>query len=96
MNTSTTNGASTSRVTLTSEAVDDLLYCARAGETTDFVAYLDELVDTHADKVAAKQSIVEQANDEAGNGMVHYACANGHLGEQLQKDGAVRAATRDR
>ncbi|CAO1618373.1 unnamed protein product [Parajaminaea phylloscopi] len=67
-------------VTLTEDAIDDLLYCARAGETTDLAAYLDEVVQSCPDdKLKAKQSVVEQVKDQGGNGMAHYACANGHL-----------------
>lgn len=74
--------ASTSK-TLTSDQIDDLLYCARAGETDDMVAYLDELVEraSEGDKGKAKQEIIEQVLDSSDNGMLHYACANGHLGE---------------
>lgn len=89
---------------LTPEQVDDLLYCARAGETDDLVAYFDELLaastssSSSATATAASgtttgaageedgrekriEALLEQALDEGGNGMLHYASANGHLGE---------------
>lgn len=52
------------------------------------MAYIDELVPSTTNtsasdknKDAARLAIVEQVLDASGNGMVHYACANGHLGE---------------
>lgn len=75
----------TSAQTLTEEQVDDLLYCARAGETEDMVAYLNELAEKVSGgeeaKGKAKREIIEKVLDSSENGMLHYACANGHLRE---------------
>ncbi|CAO1616251.1 unnamed protein product [Sympodiomycopsis kandeliae] len=66
---------------LTAEQIDDLLYCARAGETEDMTAYFNELVEgISGDKSSsAKTNILEQVLDSSENGMLHYTCANGHL-----------------
>ncbi|PWN20122.1 hypothetical protein BCV69DRAFT_283655 [Microstroma glucosiphilum] len=89
----------TPQTKLTPEQIDDLLYCARAGETDDLVAYFDELLaasssssssaaaaanGTGADGEEGSReerigALLEQALDEGGNGMLHYASANGHL-----------------
>lgn len=49
------------------------------------MAYIDELVPSTtisaADKDADRLAVLEQVLDASGNGMIHYACANGHLGE---------------
>lgn len=73
---------STQPVKLNDEQIDDLLYCARAGELEDLGAYLDELVPPSTQEaVKAKQAVLAQVVDGSGNGMFHYVCANGHLGE---------------
>lgn len=88
---------------ITPDQIDDLLYCARAGETDDLIAYLDELLGSSSSSPSASTTatpniafsapsavehrtkyiaaVLEQALDEGGNGMLHYASANGHLGE---------------
>lgn len=70
-------------LSISAEQIDDLLYCARAGETDDLVAYLDEMVQasSSADQAAAKTKVLEQVLDDSKNGMLHYIAANGHLGE---------------
>lgn len=74
---------STSSIKLNDEQIDDLLYCARAGEVEDLAAYLDELVPSSSeDVVNGKQAVLAQVQDGSGNGMFHYVGANGHLGEQ--------------
>lgn len=64
---------------LSEDEVDDLLYCARAGETSEFKETVTAL---------AKQynrydiEIVAAAVDEySGNGCLHMAGGNGHLGK---------------
>lgn len=73
--------ATASQVILSDEVVEELLYCARAGETTDLITHLDELTEKHAgtSRDDAKRSLIEQVKDVGGNSMTHYACANGHL-----------------
>lgn len=82
--------------TLTSEQIDDLLWCARSGvEIEDFEAFLAELVEADQDKQAARRELLNKALDGSGNSMLHYACANGHLGKYQCGDVTVREAQTD-
>ncbi|KAF2491980.1 ankyrin [Lophium mytilinum] len=64
-------------ISLSEDAIDDLLYLARVNETSELSSYLSELCAQHH---ASAASILEAAVDEAsGNTSLHYAAANGHL-----------------
>ena len=66
---------------LTEDQVDDLLYLARTGETTDLQATLDVLVIPLA---TTPSIIVNEAIDSfSGNGLLHMASANGHAGRAI-------------
>lgn len=64
---------------VTADEADDLLYCARVGE-------LDELKTWMQSRSEALGSSIDQllkeiaAANEAGNTLLHFAAANGHLG----------------
>ncbi|KAI9744273.1 MAG: hypothetical protein M1818_002425 [Claussenomyces sp. TS43310] len=62
--------------TLSGDDIDDLLYLARAGESQDLTATIDELCKRHdaspADVLLAGQ------DPHSGNGPLHMAAANGH------------------
>ncbi|KAF2841319.1 ankyrin [Patellaria atrata CBS 101060] len=62
---------------LTEDEIDDLLYLARINDTTDLSSLLTSLSQTHS---LPPQTILEAAQDpETGNGVLHYAAANGHI-----------------
>ena len=63
---------------ITTDDVDDLLYLARLGETTDLNAAIDLFAKTLS---ATPHTILTAAVDkESGNGLLHMAAANGHVG----------------
>lgn len=69
---------SATRPTVSEEEIDDLLYFARAGETTDFTSFLDELC---ARENCSKADLLAVVKDETtGNGPLHMGSANGHVG----------------
>lgn len=63
---------------LTEDRIDDLLYLARIGETSDLATAISEL----AKSLASTASTVYLAatDPHSGNGLLHMACANGHTG----------------
>ena len=64
--------------TLTEDQIDDLLYFARAGETSDFKQTVTDLAKEYN---RYELEIVAAAVDkESGNGCLHMAGGNGHLG----------------
>lgn len=64
--------------TITTDQIDDLLYLARLGETTDLKA----AVDLFAKNLSTTPGIILTAavDKESGNGLLHMAAANGHTG----------------
>ena len=63
---------------LTTDDIDDLLYLARLGETTDLKAAIDLFAKTFS---TTPHTILTAAVDkESGNGLLHMAAANGHVG----------------
>ena len=63
---------------LTVDQVDDLLYLARLGETTDLLLSLDLFAKSLS---ATPNEILTAAIDQDnGNGLLHMAAANGHIG----------------
>lgn len=56
---------------LTEENVDDIIYCARAGELEDLTELTQSLV----------RDEVLELRDALNNTPLHMASANGHLGE---------------
>ncbi len=64
--------------TLSVDEIDELVYLARANEIADFKNEIEGLVKGKESSVA---EIVKSAIDEeSGNGVLHYASANGHAG----------------
>lgn len=63
---------------LAEDAVDEVLYLARANEVSELSAYLSELA---LQSKLAKSAIVAAAVDPySKNSALHYAAANGHVG----------------
>lgn len=62
--------------TITTDQIDDLLYLARLGETTDLTAG----VNLFANSLSATPGIILTAaiDKDSGNGLLHMAAANGH------------------
>ena len=64
--------------TLTTDQVDDLLYLARLGETSDLKAAVDLFAKSLS---TTPGTILTTAVDkDSGNGLLHMAAANGHEG----------------
>lgn len=67
--------------TLSEDQVDDLLYLARTGETSDLKAGIDLIA---KDLSATPSTILTAAVDShSGNGLLHMASANGHTGTKF-------------
>lgn len=63
---------------LNEEEIDDLIYLARVNELDEFKTELEKLTTRENCDVA---SIILAAKDsESGNGVLHMAAANGHVG----------------
>lgn len=64
--------------TITTDQIDDLLYLARIGETTDLKA----AVDLFAKSLSTTPGIIltGAVDKDSGNGLLHMAAANGHTG----------------
>lgn len=63
---------------LTEDQIDDLLYLARIGETTELITTIDLLTKTFS---TTPSTILSAAVDpDNGNGLLHMASANGHTG----------------
>ncbi|KAF2703457.1 ankyrin [Pleomassaria siparia CBS 279.74] len=63
-------------VSLDEESIDEILYLARANETSDLEAYLSEL---STQTGHSRADLVTAAVDQhSKNGALHYAAANGH------------------
>ena len=64
--------------TLSEDSIDDLLYLARTGATSELQTTLALLADTHK---INPTTILSQATDTyTGNGLLHMASANNHIG----------------
>ena len=79
--------------TLTTDQIDDLLYLARLGETTDLKAGVDllakSLSTTHGAILTAAVDI------DSGNGLLHMAVANGHTGVFYRETGVLYGCNAD-
>lgn len=65
--------------TLTEEEIDDILYFSRVNELEEFKQTLAEIKTA---KNYSEVDILKAAVDsETGNTALHYASANGHIGE---------------
>jgi ankyrin repeat protein len=63
-------------VNLDEETIDDLLYCARVGDKEALEAELATLSAKH--NTTASNLLLAAVDENTGNGLAHYACANGH------------------
>ena len=63
---------------LTTDQIDDLLYLARVGDTTD----LKTTTDLFAKSLSTTPTTILAAavDKDSGNGLLHMAAANGHTG----------------
>lgn len=64
--------------TLNEEEIDDLIYLARVNELDEFKAELEKL--TAREKCDAAEIVRVAKDSESGNGILHMAAANGHVG----------------
>jgi hypothetical protein len=64
---------------LTEDEIEDLLYLARTNELPDLQQLLKELSTKYT--VSKAQILARSTDPETGNSPLHYACANGHIGE---------------
>ena len=63
---------------LDEEAIDEVLYLARANEATELESYVSEL---SAQTRRSKTDVLAAAVDPySKNSALHYAAANGHIG----------------
>lgn len=69
---------STATVQLSEDTIDDILYCARAGLTSDLQEAISELCTSGTHTPAAVLSAAVDSN--TGNTALHMAAANGHDG----------------
>lgn len=68
-------------VSLSEEQVDDILFYARVGQQENLIACLDELVKTT--NISHYEVLRAAIDEQTGNGPLHMACANGHIGSSL-------------
>lgn len=73
--------AASTMQSLAEDEVEDLLYLARANETDELKQFIAEL----AQKYSVHQAQIPAAaiDAESGNGALHFAAANGHIGEMI-------------
>jgi hypothetical protein len=65
---------------LSEDEIDDLVYFARTGESSDFRSTIDALCSREGCALAA---VLDAAVDaDSGNGALHMAAANGHTGRR--------------
>jgi hypothetical protein len=70
--------AMASQIKLSEDEVDDLLYFARVGETSDFEEAVQNI---RTRENCALEALLETTKDEhSGNGILHMIAANGHAG----------------
>ncbi|KAF2087570.1 hypothetical protein K490DRAFT_14110, partial [Saccharata proteae CBS 121410] len=77
---------------LTPDEIDDLLYLSRTNSTADLSAYLSSLSAAYAVPIDAV--VLAAVDPETGNGLLHYAAANGHLEILTHLHAAIPSATR--
>lgn len=70
----------TANMTLTPEEIDDILYLTRTNDAAELLGYLSQLALSHG--VESPCEVLEACIEEgSGNGIVHFAAANGFSGE---------------
>lgn len=68
-----------SKITLSEDSIDDILYYARAGETDSL---LETLAQLKSELGVSEEDILLAAIDEnTGNSALHMSAANGHTGK---------------
>jgi hypothetical protein len=65
---------------LDEDAVDEILYLARANEAADLTSYLSEL--SAQTKRPSAELVAAAVDPYSKNGALHYAAANGHNGKK--------------
>lgn len=77
--------ALTTQISLSEEQIDDLLYLARANESSELLSELAVIKEAH---MAAEGTLTSEAgillaavDPETGNNVLHMAAANGHTGK---------------
>jgi hypothetical protein len=65
--------------TLDEDSLDEILYLARANETSELEAYLSEL--STQTKQPKAELVAAAVDPDSKNSAAHYAAANGHTGE---------------
>lgn len=79
------NATPTMPVTLDEDAIDEILYLARANETTELDEFLFGLT---TQTQHSKAGLIAAATDpHSKNSALHYAAANGHIGISLHNRG---------
>lgn len=73
----TSSNASPPTIPLTEDEIDDLLYIARANETSELEAYLTYL--SHKHNTTPSAILLSAIDPENKNTPLHYASANAHL-----------------
>jgi hypothetical protein len=68
---------------LDEDAVDEILYLARANEAADLASYLSEL--SAQTKQSSAELVTAAIDPYSKNGALHYAAANGHNGTKFQQ-----------
>jgi hypothetical protein len=66
-------------IPLSEDDIDDLLYFARAGETQELKDTITALEKRH--NASALEILLAAVDAETGNGPLHMAAANGHVGK---------------
>jgi len=64
--------------TLSEDQVDDLLYLARVGETSELESTIAGIAKHFS--VLPHATMASAIDPQSGNGLLHMACANGHTG----------------
>jgi len=70
--------------TLDEDAVDEILYLARANEAAELASYLSEL--SAQTKRSSAELVVAAVDPFSKNSALHYAAANGHNGTVVKYD----------
>jgi hypothetical protein len=71
-----------SGATLDEDAVDEVLYLARANEASELESYMTEL-SAQKPKHSKAELLAAAVDPHSKNGALHYAAANGHTGTSL-------------
>jgi hypothetical protein len=70
--------------TLDEDAIDEILYLARANEASELASYLSEL--SAQTKRSSADLVIAAVDPYSKNGALHYAAANGHNGTRPDSD----------